>query len=912
MAREGTGIGRGATEGVSAGGVPAVVVSGSQGVQVNIGGPGLQANVFATGVDAGRSAVTPDEFRSDVVALLRAVDDWACRAALPPHLAPGADVLQMARTVRLLGRVRRPQGQHAPKDTDPTRGRERVYTLPAERDDRSGEPPQPWEQTVSDHDWLVVLADPGMGKSWLLRLEAHRLASAALAQLKESAAIADVAVPVPVRADVLAAAPGRSLAEAAAGYLTAQGLLSARSEGLMRELIASGGAVLLIDALDEVPREAARGGQAPRKRLEDQLRRWAERCPGRTRCVVTTRLAGYSGPPVLGAREAELLPFTPTDIDAAVRAWELSAQADGWLRGRLSDPAAAGMARVPLLLALICSLAADPHGRQEDLPQTRAGLYAAVVWQFLSGAHRAVEHGAPAPALDQGGRQALLRILTQIAVTFADTSRGWVDRMPHTELLDAIRSAGDALADVGGSPAAVLDRLAGQAGILVPVGNPAGGEQDYVFLHRTIAEYLVARHLCDLPAESRMAIIVEHQWFDPDWAEVIPMLGGMLSSRQDGAPTLIGHFLDQRPDPLHYAFRTALRILSDAPNRDRLLTSRQESELSRRIRGLLTRDHTSDMLTGVLATASAWPRPVTTALLALLGDHNQHVRHAAILALAERDTPEITAALLTRLTDHNLKVRYAASWALAERDTPEATAALLTRLTDHNPNVRQTTVRALAGRDAPEVTTALLTRLTDDDPDVRRMTVAVLAKRDTPEVTTALLTRLTDHDPSVRYAALDVLAERDTPSVTAAVLTRLNDRDSVVRAAAFHALGRRDTPEVTAALLSHLTNRKASVRRAAVLEVVERDTPETTAALLTCLNDYNWFVRDAAANALAGRDEAVILLRLTRLGSWRAWPGRRQERFDLANRIADRVYLRTLPADRALIRRRLGNITRWV
>ena len=60
------------------------------------------------------TAVTADEFRSDVLALLRAVDEWARRLGLPPHLAPGTDVLRMARTVRLLGRVRRPQDRHGP------------------------------------------------------------------------------------------------------------------------------------------------------------------------------------------------------------------------------------------------------------------------------------------------------------------------------------------------------------------------------------------------------------------------------------------------------------------------------------------------------------------------------------------------------------------------------------------------------------------------------------------------------------------------------------------------------------------------------------------------------------------------------------------------------------------------------
>ena len=184
------------------------------------------------------TAVTADEFRSDVLALLRAVDEWARRLGLPPHLAPGTDVLRMARTVRLLGRVRRPQDRHGPGGG----GREPTYALPTERDERAGEPPQPWEQVAAAHDRLVVLGDPGMGKSWLLRLQAHRLAAVALAQLEENSgtAVGEVAIPVPLRADVLAAAVGSTLAEAAAGCLVSQGMLAARSAKPMRDLIAGG------------------------------------------------------------------------------------------------------------------------------------------------------------------------------------------------------------------------------------------------------------------------------------------------------------------------------------------------------------------------------------------------------------------------------------------------------------------------------------------------------------------------------------------------------------------------------------------------------------------------------------------------------------------------------------------------
>ena len=380
--------------GVMASGVDA---RGAQGVQV---GAGVQVQVNMYG--RGGADVLPgsvDEFRADLLALAGSVDEDAVRRGLPERLVPGGDVLRMTRTVRLLGEVRRPPGPYGqvPEQRPGDGNLGRDYASAAERGDRGGESPQPWAQVAAAYDRLMVLGDPGMGKSWLLRGEAHRLATAARRELAASAdGSGQLLVPVVIRAGVLAGLPGRTLAEAVSGHLVAEGWLPARSAARMRGLIDGGGVVLLVDALDEVPVRGDGPGSLPW--VAALLRRWAESCTGTARCVVTSRLAGYVGPPVPGAREAELLPFTPEDVQHTLQAWDLPREAAAQMDGWLAQPAVAAMARIPLLLALLCSLAADP-GRRQPLPRTRAELYGAVVWRFLSGAHRS---GGPLPVKPVG------------------------------------------------------------------------------------------------------------------------------------------------------------------------------------------------------------------------------------------------------------------------------------------------------------------------------------------------------------------------------------------------------------------------------------------------------------------------------------------------------------------------------
>jgi hypothetical protein len=154
-----------------------------------------------------------------------------------------------------------------PSNPEPGAGggeRARIYALPAARAERAAGR-QPWEQLASEYRQLVVLADPGMGKSWLIRAETHRLAAAAAALLADaSVTVEEVLIPVRIRADVLAAAPGGDLAEVVGGYLADEGLLEPRSAARMQGRIAADGVVLLVDALDEVPREAATPAGRPR------------------------------------------------------------------------------------------------------------------------------------------------------------------------------------------------------------------------------------------------------------------------------------------------------------------------------------------------------------------------------------------------------------------------------------------------------------------------------------------------------------------------------------------------------------------------------------------------------------------------------------------------------------------------
>jgi HEAT repeat protein len=802
-------------------------------------------------LDGQPVTVTAEEFASDVRALLEALAEQAAHGRLPSYLWGRADVLALSREVKVRSGIRKGASDEANAASG------QAYALAADRGGQGSET-MPWPEAVAAHDRVVVLADAGLGKSWLIRTETRRLASTALAQTDDD--FAKVVIPVPLRCDQLAAAEGPDLPSRAASFLAGEGLLAARSRGPMTERIRAGRAVILLDALDELTSDEA---GIVRGLIESWSRRAGPQV--RVRCMITSRIAGYAGPPLPDAAEVELQPFTPGDVTQVIRAWQLPAAEERKLMGRASDPAVAAMARVPLLLVMLCALASEqPAG--SELPRTRGELYERVLRWFLTRAHRSAGDPATQPLTDIQV-EALLDLLAPIAFTFAASPGGWTDLMSLKDLFGAIRDAGPAFTDLGQPPNQVLTDLSADAGILVPDRDPRDGRRPrYLFLHRTFAEYLVARHLATRPADDYLPVIAQHQWFDPDWENVIAMFGGQLDSA--GARELIEHLLASDPDPFWHTLLTAMTVAGERPDADTTLTGAQAARLAQATGMLLRHAFGRDLISDRMVRVTHLPQCVREVLLASLNDPDAGVRERAVQSLAGREDQQVISALLDRLRDHVADVRREAAAALGGLGGQEVTAALLARLDDPDPGVCMRIVNVLAGREGQHVTSALLARLDDPAARVRRRVVQALAGRQGQDVTSALLARLDDRDAHVRRQAVQALIQREGQDVTDALLARLDDPVADVRQQVAAALAEREGQHVTDVLLARLGNPDAHVRQQAVQALGGREGQDVTDALLARLGDPVADVRQQVAAALAGREgQDVTDVLLARLGN---------------------------------------------
>ncbi len=268
----------------------------------------------------------------------------------------------------------------------------------------------PWEKAKMEHQRMIVLADPGMGKSTLLKMEAVSQARQERQKLGQSQAIDRVVFPLFLRLS--------ELQETNAEIIDAIPQLIQRDyrkhwreiEPFLRKKLELGQCLLLLDALDEVPKEA-------RNRLRDKLDRFARSypCP----LIVTSRIVGYGEGFVADAKEVEIVPFNQRQLQRYIKTWFVNAArhiqdetvSASRLIGELQrKPQIQGLAQNPLLLSLICSLY---QVKELTLPTRRVQLYQKAVEYMLKEWRHNREQQS------DGKIQAKLRFLETLAYGFS-------------------------------------------------------------------------------------------------------------------------------------------------------------------------------------------------------------------------------------------------------------------------------------------------------------------------------------------------------------------------------------------------------------------------------------------------------------------------------------------------------------
>jgi formylglycine-generating enzyme required for sulfatase activity len=388
---------------------------------------------------------------------------------------------------------------------------------------------------------LVIVGDPGSGKSTFVRRIAHRVCGWLLGvepggTLARGLGVEDPPFPIFLRVADLsefltgpAETPSRLLQ-----FMAARGADYGLTERFLRRRIEDGPCLLLLDGLDEAPSEQARETLA--RLVERSARAWPK-----CHFVVTTRPQAYRDDAALaGFDEARIGAISPEAVRVFIQRWSAALYAESPRRAEEharelieaveSRPDIRLMARNPVMLTALAVL----HWNEKRMPEQRADLYESVLgWLSKSRKRRP---GRPTP-------ERCLALLQELA---------WaMQAHPGGRLVQAERAwAAGILAPRFRETHSEEDRLERARGFLAEEELDSGivvrRGSEVRFWHLTFQEHLAARALAALPEPERNRILFAlGKAYVPEWREVVLLLAGLLHRvRVEKADALVSAALE--------------------------------------------------------------------------------------------------------------------------------------------------------------------------------------------------------------------------------------------------------------------------------------------------------------------------------------------------------------------------------
>jgi formylglycine-generating enzyme required for sulfatase activity len=387
-------------------------------------------------------------------------------------------------------------------------------------------------EVLADHPNVVLIGDPGSGKTTFLRFVAQNVARWRLDRGDEAASESlglagdppfPVFVRLPVFAQRLRSADDPELPVAAPEHFyryldfTQRGYPDGLPADYVRRRILGGGCFLLLDGLDEVPSRELRERVA---RIVEEVVT-AGRQAG-NRHLVACRTRAYEGRVQLaaGLMGFRLAPFEAPQVEEFVRRWcralkkvpagdEESAAAQeaeryrAELQGAIDGHGDLGpLTESPLMLTVLGVV----HWNRRQLPEQRAELYEAAVVYLLESRRDQTSYGTP---IRREGHEA-------VAARMFEDSEGVQRSLARTE---AAETVAERLGIDRSEAVSFLEDEELYSGLLV-----SRMEGEVEFWHLTFQEYLAAT---DIAAVDYWTRIREHL-HDDRWSEVVLLLAGVL------------------------------------------------------------------------------------------------------------------------------------------------------------------------------------------------------------------------------------------------------------------------------------------------------------------------------------------------------------------------------------------------
>ncbi|MBH8552434.1 NACHT domain-containing NTPase, partial [Nostocaceae cyanobacterium CENA357] len=569
-----------------------------------------------------------------------------------------------------------------------------------------------------DYKYIVILGDPGSGKSSLLQFLALNWAQSPLDNV--------ISLPIPLLIELrtyMRQREDKDCKNFLKFFHQCSGAIQHLNELELDKQLKAGNALVMFDGLDEV------FDPGQREDVITDIHRFTNEYPD-VQVIVTSRIIGYKPQRLLNA---EFRHFILQDLDSEqiqdfIYRWhelnfpneaEKVRRRERLQRGIAASKAIAELAVNPLLLTMMAIL-----NWNQELPRYRAELYnqASQLLLYRWDVERALieDKRLDPKTIDHKNKQAIMR---QVAYFMQTGDKGLAGNLINEN--DLVKVLTDYLKTIE------FDKPRQAAQVMINQLRTRNfmlcflGADYYAFVHRTFLEYFCAwefvwqfKETQTLTIEKLKNEVFGKHWQDETWHEVLLLIAGMIE------PKFVGEILDylMAQDGEEEKFVNlflAAKCLVEVRNRsviastaNKLLNELQDlTKYDLWYYYVLYQDEEETKLVqqiriqAVRAIATAWQESLDTKTWLkqrATQDNHEYVRGAAVEELANnfKDDPETKSILKQRATkDDNEYVRLAAVQELANnfKNDPETKSILKQRATqDDNEYVRGAAVQELA------------------------------------------------------------------------------------------------------------------------------------------------------------------------------------------------------------------------
>jgi len=413
--------------------------------------------------------------------------------------------------------------------------------------------PLPVLDLLRERDGLIILGDPGAGKTTFLKYLTLMLAQGRADELDMEERL-PVLIPLSAYANALADGDA-PLDRFVVTYYEDRGI-DVHLDAMLEDALDQGKALLLLDGLDEV-RE-----QHLRRTVVDRVVDFfsMQRRRG-NKFILTSRIVGYRAvrPVVEGLDECTLADFDQDEIELFIHKWtqameqaalgetnvaasEAEREEKELLDAVRRNPGVRRLAANPLLLTILALM----KRQGVTLPERRVELYQRYVETLLTHWNQARSLDRPLQYEMDG--VATLRILAPLALWMHEISPGVglvKQAAMEAKLEEIYRARGAPDADVAARR--FLADVHEYAGLLLERGH-----REYGFIHLTFQEYLAAVAIAQQGQESVEPVVktlAAHVGEQP-WREVsLLTVGymGIVQARDQAASTVVSRLVTQAP-----------------------------------------------------------------------------------------------------------------------------------------------------------------------------------------------------------------------------------------------------------------------------------------------------------------------------------------------------------------------------